>query len=53
MDERNNPYSPGAGLRPEALVGRDGELQDWSAALDRIQNARSARSIVVHGLARD
>ena len=50
MDERNNPYSPGAGLRPAALVGRDGELQDWSVALDRIENARSARSIVLHGL---
>ena len=50
MDERNNPYSPGAGLRPAALVGRDGELQDWSVALDRIENARSARSIVLHDL---
>ena len=50
MDERNNPYSPGAGLRPAALVGRDSELQDWSVALDRIENARSARSIVLHGL---
>ena len=50
MDERNNPYSPGAGLRPAALVGRDSELQDWIVALDRIENARSARSIVLHGL---
>jgi hypothetical protein len=50
MDERNNPYSPGAGLRPAALVGRDSELQDWSVALDRIENARSARSVVLHGL---
>src|SRR5450759_2779094 len=50
MDERNNPYSPGAGLRPAVLVGRDGELQDWSVALDRIENARSARPVVLHGL---
>jgi AAA ATPase domain len=50
MDERNNPYSPGAGLRPAALVGRDDELQDWSVALDRIENARSARPVVLHGL---
>ena len=50
MDERNNPYSPGAGLRPAVLVGRDGELEDWSVALDRIENARSARSVVLHGL---
>jgi len=50
MDERNNPYSPGAGLRPAAFVGRDAELQDWSVALDRIENARSARPVVLHGL---
>ena len=50
MDERNNPYSPGAGLRPAAFVGRDAELQDWSVALDRIEDARSARSVVLHGL---
>lgn len=50
MDERNNPYSPGAGLRPAALVGRDEELQDWSVALERMEDARSARSVVLHGL---
>ena len=32
-----NPYSPGAGLRPAALVGRDIELQDWSLALQRLR----------------
>ena len=47
---RKNPYSPGAGLRPAALVGRDGELQDWSVALQRLENARSAMSVVLHGL---
>lgn len=50
MDERLNPYSPGAGLRPLALVGRDVELQDWRVALDRVENARPARSVVLHGL---
>jgi hypothetical protein len=50
MDERNNPYSPGAGLRPAALVGRDEELQDWSVALQRIEDLRPARSVVLHGL---
>ncbi len=50
MDERTNPYSPGAGLRPLALVGRDVELQDWRVALDRVENARPARSVVLHGL---
>jgi len=50
MDQRTNPYSPGAGLRPAALVGRDAELQDWSVALERMESARSARSVVLHGL---
>lgn len=50
MDERTNPYSPGAGLRPAALVGRDDELKDWSVALERIENARPNRSVVLHGL---
>jgi AAA ATPase domain len=47
---RKNPYSAGAGLRPAVLVGRDGELQDWSLALQRLEKARSAKSVVLHGL---
>jgi len=47
---RKNPYSPGAGLRPAALVGRDSELQNWSLALQRLEKARSAKSVVLHGL---
>jgi len=50
MDERTNPYSPGAGLRPTALVGRDEELQGWGVALERIEDARPTRSVVLHGL---
>lgn len=47
---RKNPYSPGAGLRPAALVGRDDELQSWSGALQRLENARPAESVILHGL---
>lgn len=50
MDRRNNPYSPGAGLRPAALVGRDDQLRDWGVALERIEDARPTRSVVLHGL---
>lgn len=50
MDERTNPYSPGAGLRPSALVGRDEELKGWGVALERVENARPTRSVVLHGL---
>jgi hypothetical protein len=45
-----NPYTPGAGLWPAALVGRDEELQDWAIALERLENGRTARSVVLHGL---
>jgi len=45
-----NPFTPGAGLRPAALVGRDEELQDWAIALQRLENGRAARSLVLHGL---
>jgi hypothetical protein len=47
---RKNPYSPGAGLRPAALVGRDVELQAWCVALQRRENSRPAKSFVLHGL---
>jgi AAA ATPase domain len=47
---RKNPYSPGAGLRPTLPVGRDSELQNWSLALQRLEKARSAKSVVLHGL---
>ena len=45
-----NPYSPGAGLHPAALVGRCGELHDWNVALRRVEIARPAQSVVLHGL---
>ena len=50
IQPRKNPYSPGSGLRPAALAGRDGELKEWRVALQRLQNARSAKSVVLHGL---
>lgn len=45
-----NPYSPGAGARPPALVGRDDELGAWSIALGRAASSKSARSLVLYGL---
>lgn len=47
---RKNPYSPGAGLRPAALVGRDVELQAWCVALQRRENSRPAKSFVLDSL---
>ncbi len=45
-----NPYQPGAGLRPAALVGRNEQLADWDTALTRIENGRNARPVVLYGL---
>ena len=50
MDEVANPYSPGAGMRPAALVGREDEQRRWDIALRRLQAARNARSVVLYGL---
>jgi hypothetical protein len=50
MDAVRNPYAPGAGRTPAALVGRDGELLEWNVAVERVQAGRSAQSIVLYGL---
>ncbi|MEZ5119924.1 MAG: AAA family ATPase [Candidatus Nanopelagicales bacterium] len=50
MDAVSNPYSPGAGRPPAALVGRDAQLQAWDVALRRIEDGRDAQSIVLYGL---
>jgi len=50
MDPVRNPYSPGAGRPPAALVGRDSQLQGWRIALDRVEGGRSAQPLVLYGL---
>jgi hypothetical protein len=50
MDPVSNPYSPGAGRRPAALVGRDDQLNGWEVALRRIEAGRDAQSMVLYGL---
>jgi hypothetical protein len=50
MDPVTNPYSPGAGRVPAALVGRDREREVWRVALERIQQGRSAQPIALYGL---
>ena len=50
MDALTNPYSPGAGARPPALVGRDNELETWTIALGRAATEKSTRSLALYGL---
>lgn len=50
MDPVLNPYAPGAGRLPAALVGRDSQLDRWRIALDRIEAERTAQPLVLYGL---
>ena len=50
MDPVLNPYAPGAGRPPAALVGREAQLAAWDVALRRVQAGRDAQSIVLYGL---
>lgn len=50
MDAVNNPFAPGAGTRPPALVGRD-ELQETvRVALQRVRRNLSTKSVLMVGL---
>jgi type II secretory pathway predicted ATPase ExeA len=45
-----NPYAPGAGTPPPALVGRDQIIDDAEVALRRITARRSSQHLLVTGL---
>ena len=50
MDAVRNPYSPGAGATPPALVGRAGDLEVFDVAVRRLGIGRPARSVLLTGL---
>src|SRR5580698_4616416 len=50
MDPVRNPYSPGAGTRPPALVGRDNEIDAMDVTLQRLRLGRDGRSEMLTGL---
>ena len=50
MDPITNPYAPGAGAPPPALVGRDNLLEATRVALERVRRGRSAKSVILVGL---
>lgn len=50
VDPIRNPYSPGAGTRPPALVGREREIEAMDVALQRMLMGRDGRSQMLTGL---
>jgi hypothetical protein len=50
VDAVRNPYAPGAGRRPAALVGRDRPRREWTTALQRVEAGRSSQPVVLYGL---
>ncbi|MDP2181831.1 MAG: ATP-binding protein [Actinomycetota bacterium] len=50
MDPRRNPYTPNAGARPPALVGRDEQLEAFDILLHRLELGRPQQSMIVTGL---
>src|SRR6266481_2737860 len=50
MDRRQNPFSPGAGLQPPELAGRDELIENASIDLERVSNGKSAKSLMLLGL---
>lgn len=50
MDAVTNPYSPGVGRVPAALVSRDREREVWRVALERVQLGRGVQPVALCGL---
>jgi hypothetical protein len=50
MDPVLNPYSPGAGLRPRELAGRDSEILRFDVLRERASGQLTSRSVVMTGL---
>lgn len=50
MDELTNPYRPGAGARPPALIGRDQLISQFGVAIRRAAAGRPGKSLMPTGL---
>ena len=50
MDPRLNPYTPNAGARPPALVGRDHQLLGFEVLLERLRGGGTEQSMIITGL---
>jgi hypothetical protein len=50
MQKRDNPYTPGAGRKPPTLSGRDQELENFQAMIERLAAGGYDRSLIYSGL---
>jgi hypothetical protein len=50
VNPRENPYTPNAGARPPALVGRDEELERFEILLERLRRGYAEQSMLITGL---
>jgi hypothetical protein len=50
LDPVANPYTPGAGQRPAVLSGREVELTNFRAQLQRLERGRAAQCTLLVGL---
>lgn len=50
MDELANPFRPGAGTAPPALLGRDGLIDAFGVALRRAVAGKPGKSLMPRGL---
>ena len=50
MDRRKNPYTPGAGRKPDKPAGRDDDLRDFQVLVERLSDGTYERSVVFSGL---
>lgn len=45
-----NPFSPGSGLRPPALVGRSTEIEAFDVTVERVSHGLPSRGMILSGL---
>lgn len=50
MNPRQNPFAPGAGTKPPALVGRDEQIESFDVLLERLENGYAEQSMIITGL---
>ena len=50
MDEVRNPYRPGAGTTPPALIGRDELINEFGITIRRAMARRPGKSVMPIGL---